>query len=202
MVTRLEQPTAGGASLVKVSVTQPAALPTSPSSPRVKVNLALGLLVGLALGVGGAVLRETLDTRVKTVAALQELIGLPTLGVLALDPDVPKHPLITQMPALVAARGGATASCAPTCSTSTPTTGPARSWSPARSRGRASRRPRSTWPSRWRRPASRWCWSRPTCAARGSREMLGLEGSVGLTDVLVGRATATTCCSAGAARTA
>ena len=98
VVTRLEQPTAGGASLVKVSVTQPAALPTSPSSPRVKVNLALGLLVGLALGVGGAVLRETLDTRVKTVAALQELIGLPTLGVLALDPDVPKHPLITQTP--------------------------------------------------------------------------------------------------------
>ena len=95
-VTRLSQPLVGGASLVKVTVVQPAELPKTPSSPRPKINLALGLLVGLAIGVGGAVLRETLDTRVKTVATLHEIVDRPTLGVLALDPDVPKHPLITQ----------------------------------------------------------------------------------------------------------
>ena len=67
-----------------------------PDSPRPTINLALGLLVGLAIGVGTAVLLETLDTRVKEVAALPEIVGAPLLGALATDSEIPKHPLIVR----------------------------------------------------------------------------------------------------------
>ena len=49
-----------------VTVVRPATLPTSPVSPRPILNITVGLLLGVALGVGIAVLRETLDTSIKT----------------------------------------------------------------------------------------------------------------------------------------
>lgn len=93
-VNRIEQSGTGGSSLFKISVIEPAGLPHSPTSPRPTINLALGLLVGLAIGVGTAVLLETLDTRVREVAALPGIAGAPLLGALATDSEIPKHPLI------------------------------------------------------------------------------------------------------------
>ena len=95
-VDQIEQSGTGGTSLFKLSVVEPASLPTSPYSPRPTVNLALGLLVGLAIGVGTAVLLETLDTRVKNVADLPVIAGAPLLGALATDAEIPKHPLIVR----------------------------------------------------------------------------------------------------------
>lgn len=94
LVNQLERPANGGSAPVKVSVIQPAALPGSPTSPRPKLNLALGLLVGLAVGVGGAVLRETLDTSVKSPEQAEELVGAPMLGAIGYDSDATKHPLV------------------------------------------------------------------------------------------------------------
>jgi len=94
LVDQLERPTGGGAAPVKVSVIQPASLPAMPTSPKPKLNLALGLLVGLAVGVGGAVLRETLDTSVKNPEQAEELVGAPMLGAIGFDPDAAKHRLV------------------------------------------------------------------------------------------------------------
>jgi len=47
---------------IKVTVVKPAPLPASPVSPRKSLNLALGVLAGLATGAAGAALRETLNT--------------------------------------------------------------------------------------------------------------------------------------------
>lgn len=79
---------------VKVSLVDPAEPPGSPSSPRTRVNLLLGLLLGLGLGVGFAFLRESLDTRVRSPEDLMGLTGAAPLGVLAFDPNAEKKPLV------------------------------------------------------------------------------------------------------------
>lgn len=97
-VTELEPSNAQGEPLVKVNILQPAELPTSPSSPRTLINLALGFLVGLAVGVGAAVLLETLDTRIKSIEALGKYFDHPLLGVIGYDSDAEKKPLLTDYP--------------------------------------------------------------------------------------------------------
>lgn len=94
VAAQIETPAGATASPVKVSVVRQAELPEAPVSPRKKLNLALGLLVGLAVGVGAAVLRETLDTSVKGPEEVQDQLGLPTLGLIGYDNDAVKRPLI------------------------------------------------------------------------------------------------------------
>lgn len=94
LVDQIEKPDAGGSSPVRVTMVQEATTPGTPTAPRRNLNLSLGLLVGLALGLGSAVLRETLDTSVSTTEALREATGAPTLGVIPFTNDVKKSPLI------------------------------------------------------------------------------------------------------------
>jgi capsular exopolysaccharide synthesis family protein len=61
---------------------QVAAVPGAPSSPRVTRNTAIGLLLGLLLGIAVAVLRERLDRRIKDAKELEEAFELPVLGVI------------------------------------------------------------------------------------------------------------------------
>ncbi len=91
----LETPVGGGDSPVKVTVVKQADKPLVPVSPRTKVNLALGLLLGLAVGIGIAVFRETLDTTIKRIDDLARVTGAGALGMIAFDSDAAKHPLIT-----------------------------------------------------------------------------------------------------------
>ena len=94
VVDELERPSAPNAvAPVAVRVVQPAAVPTAPSSTGLPVTLALGLLAGLAVGVGLALARNALDTSVKSPEQLREAAGAPNLGTIAHDPNVPKRPL-------------------------------------------------------------------------------------------------------------
>lgn len=94
LVDELERPMQPGApQAVAVRVVQPAALPLVPSSTGLAVTLALGLLAGLTVGVGGALARNALDTSVKSPDQLREVAGVPILGTIAHDPQVPKRPL-------------------------------------------------------------------------------------------------------------
>jgi non-specific protein-tyrosine kinase len=97
LIPELETPDGQAQAPVKVTVIKEASLPGAPSSPRPLVNLALGLLVGLAIGVGAAVLRETLDTTVKGKGDLQGLTGSAPLGIIAHDPEAQKRPLVVQV---------------------------------------------------------------------------------------------------------
>lgn len=48
--------------------------------PRTKRNIMLGVIVGLALGIALALIREALDTRVRSADELPALLGVPLLG--------------------------------------------------------------------------------------------------------------------------
>ena len=76
-VDSLEKPKTGGTSPVSLSIITPAAAPISPSAPNTRLNLVLGLIVGLILGVAGALLRTTMDNRIRGVADLRRVTSSP-----------------------------------------------------------------------------------------------------------------------------
>ena len=76
-------PTSGDEALVTATITDPAELPLTQSSPRVLQNLALGAVLALLLAFGQAVLRQRLDTRVRHVDDAVEATGLGVLAGIA-----------------------------------------------------------------------------------------------------------------------
>ena len=66
-----------------VSLLTAAEPPLEPSSPRVLLNLVVGLLLGGALAIGSAVLIELLDRRVRIAQDMSSSAGLAMLGSLA-----------------------------------------------------------------------------------------------------------------------
>ncbi|GAB2728029.1 polysaccharide biosynthesis tyrosine autokinase [Streptomyces bullii] len=97
VVRGLERPDDVHASPVRLSVTQPASVPSEPSSPRPAVNLAIGLMAGLLLGAGAAVARESVDRSVRSLQALTDLLaglgGPPVLGSIPQDARAGRHPV-------------------------------------------------------------------------------------------------------------
>ncbi|MGQ4659009.1 polysaccharide biosynthesis tyrosine autokinase [Lysobacter sp. F6437] len=75
---------AGGVGANNISVIDRAVVPNGRHSPRLALNLAVGLLLGLFGGVLLAFLLHHLDRTVKTPAALRDLTGRPVLGVIPL----------------------------------------------------------------------------------------------------------------------
>lgn len=95
-VDSLEKPKTGGPSPVSLSIIAPAEAPSAPSAPNTRLNLVLGLVIGLALGIGAAVLRSTLDSRIRGEADLRHVTDAPLLGGIAFDQDAARNPLLTQ----------------------------------------------------------------------------------------------------------
>jgi tyrosine-protein kinase len=83
-----------GTEAVRATTLEVAQVPASPSSPNIPLNLGIGFLVGLLLGTGIAILRELLDTKVRTEEDVRALTDSPILGVVAFDQKVPLHPVI------------------------------------------------------------------------------------------------------------
>lgn len=95
-VEEIERPTSGEESPVRLTQVQRAQVATSPASPNVPVNLAVGFLVGLALSLGIAVLRAVLDTKVRHERDVREVTDAPILGGIAFDTKARERPLIVQ----------------------------------------------------------------------------------------------------------
>lgn len=93
-IQNLETPEGASTPPVKVSTILLAQEPSSPVSPRTLVNVALGLLLGLGIGLAQAILREQLDTSVKSPEVLGEMTGGTSLGHIGFDPDAAKNPLV------------------------------------------------------------------------------------------------------------
>lgn len=92
----LETPKVGGTSPVRLSIVSPAQAPTSPSAPNTRMNLLLGALFGLILGVGASLIRTTMDSRIRDEADLKRVITAPVLGGIAFDASATRKPLLSQ----------------------------------------------------------------------------------------------------------
>jgi len=94
VVGGLERPGADGRPLVDLSVYQPAEVPDEPVAPRPLVDVAVGLLVGLAAGIAAALVRESVDTKLRSVEALRRITGASLLAQIPDDPDAARAPLV------------------------------------------------------------------------------------------------------------
>ncbi|WP_346535996.1 polysaccharide biosynthesis tyrosine autokinase [Micromonospora sp. DPT] len=83
VIDKIEAPVSGGESPVKVSVTRSATLPTDPVRPRPVLNLGLGLLAGLAVGMAAAIARHNLDRTIRTKNAAAQAANAAVLGTVA-----------------------------------------------------------------------------------------------------------------------
>jgi succinoglycan biosynthesis transport protein ExoP len=83
-------------SQVSVSVLREASPPRTPTSPDTVINLAVGLLIGLAAGLGIAILRDILDTRIRGERDVASISVSPIIGGIGFDPSAVDKPLIVQ----------------------------------------------------------------------------------------------------------
>jgi tyrosine-protein kinase len=67
-------------STLGVTLVEPALTPTAPVRPRTRLNVGLGGVLGIVLGVGLALLLDLLDRSVRTPEDLEAAIGAPVVG--------------------------------------------------------------------------------------------------------------------------
>jgi capsular exopolysaccharide synthesis family protein len=79
---------------VRLEVTSGPTLNPAPVSPQKKLDLGVGILIGLVLGVLAACLREILDTTVRSAETLRRVGNAPVLAQIGRDPAAKKSPLI------------------------------------------------------------------------------------------------------------
>lgn len=97
-ISSLEQVSAAhGQSPVKVTLTKTPTLDPSPVSPRPIRNLALGLILGLIAAFAAVLLRHILDTKVRTKDDVEDIIeGAAVIGSIPFDNDAPRQPLLLE----------------------------------------------------------------------------------------------------------
>ncbi|MEV7968959.1 polysaccharide biosynthesis tyrosine autokinase [Sphaerisporangium sp. NPDC088356] len=96
LIDQIERPTPKSSPTVKITVVDPADVPRTPVSPRPVVNIALAVLIALLLAFGSLVVRDRLDTTVKTSEVLQQMSRSSVLGVITYERDARRYPLIVR----------------------------------------------------------------------------------------------------------
>jgi len=80
-----EAQVSAGLNSSNVRIVDGAAVPSKPSRPDKRLNIMLGLVLGLASGIGLAFLIESLDTTVSSPEEAETIAALPSLGVIPLS---------------------------------------------------------------------------------------------------------------------
>lgn len=78
----------GANPVLTLRVTESASLPTSPTFPNTKLAIVVGLLVGAALGIAYAVLKNMLDKRIRTAEQVEREFGVPVIGTIPSGKDM------------------------------------------------------------------------------------------------------------------
>lgn len=96
-VGELETPPGQDQATIKATVVDEAQVSNTPVSPRAVRNLGLGLMLGLLIGAGVAILRHTLDTSIRSSAAVEEETGAPVIGSIPFDKSAGGAPLLSDI---------------------------------------------------------------------------------------------------------
>ena len=96
VVPELERSSEETKAPVAISLVRNATVPLQPVSPNTRLTIALGLLLGLFAGVGLAFLREVLDTRIRSQSDVEKLTDSSVIGAITFDDEAAGHPLIVQ----------------------------------------------------------------------------------------------------------
>jgi capsular exopolysaccharide synthesis family protein len=97
LVADLETPPGGDTPVLKATTVDSATLPTLAVSPNWTRNLGLAGVLGLLLGFGLAVLRELLDTSVKSADDISDLTDASIMASIAYDAATVKRPLVSDL---------------------------------------------------------------------------------------------------------
>lgn len=96
-ISTLEKVSATGHSPVKVTLTKSPTFEPNPVSPRPIRNLTLGLILGVLLALGIVLLRHVLDTRVRTKEDVENLTeNVAVIGSIPYDNDASDRPLLVE----------------------------------------------------------------------------------------------------------
>ncbi|TQS41393.1 polysaccharide biosynthesis tyrosine autokinase [Cryptosporangium phraense] len=94
LVEDIERPPSSAVSPVKISVVEEAEIPQGPVAPRKKFSVSVGLALGLAIGGGIAIARDSFDKTVRSRDAAADLTGSPILGAIPQDTAMHSHSLL------------------------------------------------------------------------------------------------------------
>jgi len=90
----LERPEGGGSGLVSVETLDVPVVPTTPTNPRPVLWLCLAAALGLLSGTALALLRSTLDTRIRSKSDVEAAGDAPVIGAIGFHVDASTSPLI------------------------------------------------------------------------------------------------------------
>lgn len=94
VVGDLESEENSAVQMVRLELVSGPTLDPTPVTPRPALNYGLAVIVGLLIGIAVALMRDFLDVTVRTVAAVEKVTGRAVLGVIPFDAAARKSPLI------------------------------------------------------------------------------------------------------------
>ncbi|HEY5822674.1 MAG TPA: polysaccharide biosynthesis tyrosine autokinase [Propionibacteriaceae bacterium] len=80
--------------IVVINVVSGPTLNNKPVSPDPRIYIGGGLAAGVLIGLAVVIIRELLDTSVRTVDTAQRLVGAPVIGNIVYDAETKRSPLI------------------------------------------------------------------------------------------------------------
>lgn len=81
-----------------VRILEQASLPVSPISPKKRLNLVIGVVCGILMGIGLIVIKETLEKTFKTIEEVETTLGVKVIGVIPVIEKKKKEQLLYHFP--------------------------------------------------------------------------------------------------------
>jgi len=186
LIEEIETPQGRTTPSVEVTLTRPAEPPVDPSAPRTMLNLVLGLVAGLGIGFVAALVRHAVDRRIKTAEDVRAITGTAPLGVTLRDKGH-RAPLVVLDPDAVGAERYRTVRSALKFSAVDSTLRHFVVSSSHAGEGKTSLA--CNLAVSWAQSGARVCLVEADLRRPGVTDRLGVDGTVGLSEVLVGDVT-------------